>query len=167
MWVIIIDRGLNNARAWAKRLMFMFADMDNDGDLDALIAYGAVRYVNERWENLEQQPDGLYIHQPDGSFVDEGGGANDFGVGRGFVVEDINGDGWLDVFKRTNGPDVLLMALRRGAWLEVSLRSDEHNTHGVGAVVTLTAGEQRWERRVVAGGMNYGSIIAPRVHWSG
>ena len=80
---------------------------------------------------------------------------------------DINGDGWLDVFKRDlAGPDVLLMA-RCGseAWLQVTLRSEEANTFGVGAVVTLRSGDQTWERRVGAGGMNYGASISPRLHF--
>ena len=172
MWVdYAMERGLTNERDRGQRVGWgsSFADIDNDADLDALVAYGAVRYVNERWENPERQPDGLYLQQPDGSFVDEGEawGADDGGVGRGFVVEDINGDGWLDVFKRDlRGPDTLLVA-RCGseAWLQIALRTSGANTHGVGAVVRVEGGGRDQERHVVAGGMNYGSSAEPRVHF--
>ncbi|MDP6934223.1 MAG: VCBS repeat-containing protein, partial [Myxococcota bacterium] len=92
---------------WGSELV----DLDNDGDLDALVAFGRLVIPSFAQETLEEQlglvdddeqPDGLWLQAEDGSFeqVAETWGLADTGVGRGFVVVDLDRDGWLDLVKR-------------------------------------------------------------------
>lgn len=172
MWIDYAqDRTMVNNRLMGQVVGWgaSFADMDNDGDLDAPVAYGRVRYTNERWENPVVQPDALFVQQEDGSFDDEAAtwGIDDGGVGRGFAVVDLNEDGWLDLVKRDlDGPDVFYQArCGEAAWLKVRLRGEGMNTFAVGARVVLESEGQVWTRTVTAGGTNYGSSGPPELHF--
>ena len=157
-----IDQRVGWGSAWG--------DVDNDGDLDGIVAYGYVKSENPIWNNPFKQPDGLYIQQPDGTFVDEtfAWGNADDGVSRGFVVADFNNDGWLDIAKRDlAGPNVLQVSnCGDESWLRIRLRSPNTlNTHSVGAVVTVHAGELHMSRTISAGGTNYASSSPPEAHF--
>jgi enediyne biosynthesis protein E4 len=147
-----------------------FADLDNDADLEALVAYGSVRYDNPVWENPSEQPDALFVADDQGDFTDEATawGVADSGVGRGFMTADLNGDGFLDLVKRDlAGPDLFYLSrCDDSAWLKVRLAdSTSANTAGVGARVTVEVDGVLQHRSVIAGGTNYASAGPPEVHF--
>lgn len=160
-----VDRSRKQKVGWGAEL----EDVDNDGLLDAVVAYGHLDDLgNPVWHNPYRQPDGLYLGQPDGTFVDEGErwGVADDGVGRGFAVVDLNGDGWLDIVKRDlYGPNVTYVS-RCGdaAWLRIALRAPGLNSRAIGARITVTTGDRSQVRWVRAGGTGHATGLPPEVH---
>jgi len=126
------------------------ADVDNDTDLDAVISFGYWSYYDGAGDPLMQN-DGLW-EQRDGQFTDIAPdlGMADFGVGRGVVLADLNGDGWIDVVKRHLNQGAAMYMSNCGAesWITVDLRQPgTMNTHAIGAKVRVTTsgGSQvRW-----------------------
>ena len=145
------------------------ADLDNDGLLDATVAYGHIGVSDPRRRNARRQPDALYLQTEAGDFVDVGAewAVADAGHNRGFVLADLNDDGWLDIAKRdVDGPSKLYLShCGEASWLRVDLRMPGMNTRAIGARVILEAEGQRWERTLVAGGTGYGSGGPPEVHF--
>ena len=161
---IMPDSDRKQQTGWGAEL----ADMDNDGDLDAAIAYGHIGFVDPIRANSVRQPDALFL-QEEGVFKDTAPewGIDDDGSNRGFVLVDANDDGFLDIVKRdAQGPSVLhLSRCDESAWLRVSLRAPSPNTHAVGAQVWLESEGQLQTRTVHAGGTSYGSGGPPEVHF--
>jgi hypothetical protein len=150
------------------------ADLDNDGDLDGLVAYGAIEVdeeVEQGWDNPEVQPDALFLQQPDGTFVDVAPewGLDDGGKNRGFVLADFDDDGWLDAAMRNLDGQNTLYLSRCGSehYLKVRVRDTAiANQLGVGARVKILAEDGRsWVRWVTAGGTGYGTGGPPEVHF--
>lgn len=141
-----------------------FADVDNDGDLDAVVSFGPTFPSDE----VRSQPDALFLQQPDGTFVDAApeAGLDHAGVGRALVVLDANDDGWLDVVRRDlAGPSrVATQGCGDARSLRVSLDQPGANRFGVGAVVRVLAAGRVWVRTVHAGGDGFGSAGPPEVH---
>jgi hypothetical protein len=163
---LVPNNAVNQKVGWGAE----WGDMDNDGDLDAIIAYGHVKSQNAIWDNPFQQPDGLYLQQPGGTFVDESNlwGSADDGVGRGFVVADFNNDGWLDIAKRDlAGPNILQVShCGSENWMRVRLRSPGTlNTQAIGGVVRMVVGDLEMTRTITAGGTGYASSGPPEVHF--
>lgn len=148
-------------------------DIDNDGDLDAVVAYGHLDLSKPGWGNADAQPDAVYVQELDRAgvpvFTDRAAelGLDDRGIGRGFVLADLDGDGWLDVAKRDlSGPDLFaLSTCGSEGWLTVELRGPAPNTHAVGARVAVRAGDRRWERTIRAGGTSFASSGPPEAHF--
>lgn len=156
--------------AWGAEL----ADVDNDGDHDAVVAFGP--------DDLDEptvsptgvpgplsQPDGLWIQGDDGTFVQEAESweYGDRGVARGFVLADLDGNGWLDFVRRdiTGGAEIHLQACGAEAWLLVDLSSQGPNPDGVGAVVELRSEDRRWTRTIHIGSTNLASSAPPVAHF--
>lgn len=171
MWIdYSVDRGFvpnvddDQVVGWGAE----FGDMDNDQDLDAAIVFG--KLTTAFISNPQNQPDGLWIQQDDQSFVDEAyaWGVADRGVGRGLVVSDLNGDGWLDIAKAdVSGPGLVhLSNCGDATWLRVNLRDETTaNTHAIGARVRVETQRGWMERTLVAGGTGYGSGSYPEAHF--
>lgn len=150
--------GSDQLDAWGVAL----GDVDNDGDLDAAIAYGPDQV------GQPGQPDALFLQQDDGSFVDVAPelGLNHDGVGRGLLMVDADADGWLDVVTRDlAGPgELYLSECGDSTSLSIELRQPGFNARAVGARIRVLSGDRVWVRRVAAGTSGFASAGPSVVH---
>ncbi len=149
-----------------------FADLDNDGWEDLLLANGHVR------DNVDRIQPGVSYAQPgmllrhtgrgfaevlDGTCADVRRAI----VGRAVACGDFDNDGRMDaLFTNLEGAPLLLHN-EGGAthhWLRLRLRGVRSPRDGTGAVVTLEAGGRRQTRWVGTGG-SYLACSDPRVHF--
>ena len=126
-----------------------FLDLDNDGDLDILVANG---HLQDRVEEYDPTTSYAQLNQV---LLNDGTGrytvANDLGPGlytrkssRGLASADIDNDGDLDVLvtNAADAPDLLLNeGANRRSWLRVRLIGVRVNRAGIGARVTVRAGD--------------------------
>ena len=143
-----------------------WADLDLDGDLDLVLANGAIPVVNlakdaRRVQILENVAGPG--KEPRFALVKAAGLAQSPRVnGRGLATADYDNDGDLDVAVNTIGGKLVL--LRNDSpnrhWLEVRFRR-----FAPGAVVTATLGDGRKLVREVQAGSSYLSSEDPRVHF--
>jgi hypothetical protein len=142
-----------------------WADLNLDGDLDLVVANGAIPVVNlaknaERiqvLENLAGQ-DGRARFAPAAVGLRGAPRVN----GRGLATADYDNDGDLDIAVNSIGGRLILLQNRsaRGHWLEVRLR-----TFAPGTVVTAVLADGRRLVREVLVGSSYLSSEDPRVHF--
>lgn len=146
-----------------------FADMDNDGLEDLVVAFGYIREDHEGLGNPERQPDGLWLAQAGGGFTQVAGdwGVDHDGMNRGLSTADLNGDGYLDIVRRDMKGDALIDLSRcgDGAWLRIRLDQPAPNVDAVGARVEITAGGVTQTRWLRAGGTSYASSDPLEVHF--
>ena len=154
------------------------ADMNNDGRMDVVVAYGQGPTDEENlaqfgkeglFSNPPHQPDGLYIQQEDGTLkqsADEWGVA-DNGFSRGFVLADLNDDGYLDIVKQQLDrlARVYLSNCGGDGWLRVALRGPSPNTHAVGARIEIEAGGQTHMRWIQVGSTSMVSSGPAEAHF--
>ncbi len=166
---IVMDSDLGHNVAWGAEL----ADVDNDGDLDAFVAHGTLQVSSNHQGNVEEQQDALFLNNTgdDGllSFqnVAPEWGIHDSGRGRGFVVADIDRDGWLDIVKTNlRGPAKIYKAnCGAESWINIDLQQEGPNAHAVGATVRVFAGDDSWFRILRNGGTNYMSMGPMEAHF--
>ena len=147
-------------------------DLDNDGRADIPIVFGPNGdggLTIKKGVNPPDEPDDLFVQQEDGSFVavgDEWGFAEK-ADGRGLVVADIDGDGWLDLIEKSFDEPAHYFHARCGseAWLQVDLVGKPPNTAGIGARVTVEAGGRTWQQWIRAGGTSMSSSGPPIAHF--
>jgi len=157
----------NRHVAWGVELV----DLDNDGDLDAPVSFGQAPGLGENSPetNPLAQPDGLWLQQDDGQFVQA---ADDWGIAdpeiaMGFAVADLNDDGFPDLVKRfVNAPARIYLArCDDSAWLRVRLHQPAPNVDAVGARLVLTAGGETQVRAIAVGGTSLSSSAPPEAHF--
>lgn len=117
--------------AWATEVV----DMDNDTLLDVVSVFGPTEEpLNNEMSTDREQADGVWLQDAQGNFTDvapEWGVANTT-MGRGLVVADLNGDGWLDLARtdyRTGPAHVYYARCGEASWLEVSIAGPNDGFH--------------------------------------
>jgi len=148
-------------------------DFDNDGDRDLFIANGHVD------DNIEQFDDRtayrarnlLLMNTGDGKFVDvsdqSGDGLLPEYSSRGAAFDDLDNDGDVDVVILNSrcGPTILRNDSPTGNhWIEIRLRGVHTNRDGVGAHVTVRAGDLV-QLDEVHSGRGYQSHWGTRLHF--
>jgi hypothetical protein len=153
-----------------------FADLDNDGNADLLVATGEVQSHETVAADADDTarfgtPDLLLANDGRGHFVDV---SKDAGphfrralIGRGSAVADLDDDGRLDVvISNIAAPAVVLRNVGAAGrrWATLALRQGGSNGQAIGAKVWLTAGGRRQYREVHGGG-GYLSENERRLHF--
>ncbi len=146
-----------------------FGDLDNDGDEDLYVAFG---WLDGTFEDdtpaREDQSDAIYLQRNDGTFHEVGAswGVDVPGIGRGLVLADLDGNGFLDVIKRDKaGPaQIWLARCDDAAWLVVDLRQPGANPFAIGAEIRVWTGDRVQTRWLRAGGTSLASSGPPEVH---
>jgi enediyne biosynthesis protein E4 len=149
-----------------------FMDYDNDGARDIFMANGHIL------DNIERFHSDVHYAEPKMMFRNTGHGifenvsdqlGPDFQlprVSRGAAIADFDNDGDLDILVNNNGQAPQLLRNDGGNanhWLEIFLIGTKSNRDGVGARVTVSAGELvLYDQR--KGGMSYQSAQDPRIH---
>jgi len=163
-----LSLGSNQHASWGAHLV----DMDNDTDLDALVAFGNLpdHGAEESAEieaglgliNTPGQPDALYLQASDGSFSDEasGWGVADDRDGYSIIPADLNGDGWLDLVKSDR---IWLSRCGESSWIRIGLWGPSPNHFSIGARVEIESGGRTQTRWVVSGSTGHGSSGPPEV----
>jgi hypothetical protein len=153
--------------AWGAELV----DVDNDGDLDAAVSFGQAPGLGENppETNPPEQPDGLWLQEPDGQFVQvaDAWGVADLAIAMGFAATDLNDDGFLDLVKRfVNAPARIYLAqCDDSAWLRVRLHQPAPNVQAVGARIVLTSGGVSQTRTIQIGGTSLSSSSPAEAHF--
>lgn len=148
------------------------ADIDLDGQLDAVVAFGHLDTLapttlgGTTAANADEQP--IVSWRGDtGSFSLVDWGLSADGSHRGLVLADLDDDGALDLAAPdlSGGIDLRLSGCAPASWIALRLHQTGGNVDAIGAhvVVTTTAGRQ--ERTVRAGGTGLNSSGPPVAHF--
>ena len=133
-----------------------FADFDNDTDLDLFVANGDLN------PNVNPIAD-FYFENENGYFTEKAYklGLNDYGIGRGSVVFDMDNDGDLDllVVNQKAVQDYPVKSETRlyrndsvqGNWIKVSLKGNESDRNGIGSRIELYVNKLKMIREVDGG----------------
>lgn len=154
-----------------------WADFDHDGDLDLFVANGDLN------PNCQPMGDFLfenkYLSRSDEMklFTDvaRAAGIQEFGIGRGSVIFDLENDGDMDLLvvnqkavKNYPMPSVTKLFRNdsaHGNWLKVALDGVQAEKHGLGSRVTVVAGGQRMMREIDGGMSSHLSQNSTTAHF--
>ena len=148
-------------------------DFDNDGDRDIFIATGHLQDNVERYDNTATAAtqNVLLLNRGRGSFVDvsheSGAGMRLVRRSRGVAFDDLDNDGDIDaVVLNARAEPTLLRneSSEPGHWLQIRLRGTKTNRDGVGARVTVVAGDLV-QTDEVHSGRGYQSHYGMRLHF--
>jgi hypothetical protein len=148
------------------------ADLDNDGDLDLVVANGHI------YPQVDNIPDALTYRQRnlllenegEGSFEDvtaeAGPGFALIESSRGLAAGDYDNDGDLDllVSNLDGAPSLLRNDSAAGHWLTVICKTPPHGGPLIGTKVIATVGETTMIRDI-ASGSSFLSVHDPRAHF--
>jgi len=153
-----------------------FADFDNDGDLDLVVANGHIYPQIDRHPALIgafAQRNLLLENQGPGTTplfrdvtAEAGPGFEPSWSSRGLAVGDFDNDGRVDILisHEDAAPSLLRNESGSGSWLTVVCEDARGGTNPIGTVVTVTAGgRKQW--RDIASGDSYLSSHDPRPHF--
>lgn len=147
-----------------------FADFDHDGDLDLFVANGDLNPNCTPMDNFYYENKDNYFEQ-----IAYKVGLNDYGLGRGSVVFDIENDGDLDLLVVNQQPVLAYpipssTVLYRndsisGNWMKVKLKGIHAESNGLGSRVTIVSGNQRMMREIDGGGSSHLSQNSTIAHF--
>ena len=145
-----------------------FADFDHDEDLDLFVSNGDL--------NPNCTPMGnFYFENNDNTYTEKGRelAINDYGIGRGSVIFDMDNDGDMDLlvvnqkpilnYPTTSITRLFRNDLAKGNWLKVALIGQASEANGIGSRVTVVANGKRIIREIDGGGSSHlsqNSVIA-------
>jgi hypothetical protein len=146
-----------------------FADLDEDGDLDLVMANG---HVNDNVALFHEgskfaQRNSVYENLGNGKFRDDPNtGMDGVRVHRGLAAGDLDGDGDLDVAINSNNDvcEVYENVSAGAHWLQVDFAAPTGNRFAVGARLELEAMGKKQIREVKTGA-SYASQSALSVHF--
>lgn len=167
------DAGLYDASYPWSAFGIDFADFDNDGDQDLVVANGNVLDNFEEFMPIQtfRQPAQLFLNEGQGKLTEAppevSGDLADRIVGRGTITVDLDDDGRLDlVLTRNNEPVAIYRNVwsDAGNWVGVFLVGKSGNREAVGArlKVESAAGVVLDERKA---GSSYLTSGDPRMHF--
>jgi hypothetical protein len=123
---------------------FDFADLDNDGWVDAVQPTAPDSRAREM--GFLEFRDVLWQGQPDGRFSDvsELSGFDELADHFGMATADLDGDGYLDIVTAGPGtaPSLFMNQCGAEAWLEVEFLGPPANSEGFGTQVQVDVGER-------------------------
>lgn len=147
-----------------------FADFDHDGDLDLYVANGDL--------NPNCVPMGNFYFENVNNVFKENGramGVNDYGIGRGSVIFDIENDGDMDILVVNQIPvsdypvesytRLFKNEAARGNWLKVALKGIEHDKNGLGSRIEILVNGKKMIREVDGGASSHLSQNSSIVHF--
>jgi hypothetical protein len=147
-----------------------FADFDQDGDVDLVVANGHIIHNAELFGTgtTYKQRNQLFDNQGRGVFREvQDSGLDEVRSSRGLAVADLDGDGDLDVVI-SNSNDLSEayenVTSPAGGWLQVDLKAPDKNVNGIGARLELEAGGRK-QTREVRTASSYASQNALTVHF--
>jgi len=145
-----------------------FQDVNNDGFMDLFISKGNVEAMPDY---AAEDPNNLFLGQPDGSFIEGAETAGMLSVGRtrGAALADFNLDGMLDLVEVNRRENVKLwrnvgwgdasQPLPMGGWIGIRLEQQGPNRNAVGSWIELKIGDYIIEREVTLGGGHAGGQL--------
>jgi hypothetical protein len=147
-----------------------FADFDHDQDLDLFVSNGDL--------NPNCTPMGnFYFENNTNSFTEKGRelAINDYGIGRGSVIFDMDNDGDMDLLVVNQKPilnyptpsttKLFRNDIAHGNWLKVALKGVASESNGIGSRVTAVVDGKRTIREVDGGGSSHLSQNSVIVHF--
>ncbi|MFX0555838.1 CRTAC1 family protein [Maribacter sp. CXY002] len=147
-----------------------FADFDQDTDLDLFVSNGDL--------NPNCTPMGnFYFENTQTKFLERGRELkiNDYGIGRGSVVFDMDNDGDLDLLVVNQEPilEYPTSSLTRlfrndlsdGNWIKIALHGIWSETSGIGSRITIICNGKRMIREVDGGGSSHLSQNSVLTHF--
>jgi len=151
----------------------MFADVDNDGWPDLLVANGHVypEVDSAKLGSSYREPRFLYNNLGNGKFRDlskiSGPGLVDPRASRGLAIADLLNDGRLEAVINNLGDRPMLLvnlAKNQNHWLGLHLIGTSSNRDAIGARVTLKSANRLWIDEVRSGS-SYNSSSDLRLHF--
>jgi hypothetical protein len=164
-----------------------FFDVDHDGDLDLAVVNGRVEPIapgkdpdslrrykavsSTSWESYAE-PNQFFLNDGTGHFAEVASATEPFcahpEIGRGLAIGDVDNDGDLDILVTNVAGQARLfvnVARKKGHWLQIRVVEPAFGGRDAyGAVVAVSAGNQRW-MRTVNPAFSYLSSNDPRVHF--
>ena len=148
-----------------------FVDFDADGDLDLYVVSGHVYPQAEKLGEPYAQRPQIFLNRGDGRFVDAselaGAPFAQALAARGAAWADLNDDGAVDLVVNTVDGAARLWQGEPipNHWLAIRLRGRRSNRDGLGTILRLRVGTDRWQVREARRSDGYLASNDPRVRF--